>query len=165
MTDREAKIERTIGELLAAFPLAFSTEPQHIKPLGIGIKQHIFARCTLSHREVGDALRRYTGCLAYLRRIIEGTERVDLDGATNGNVTAKEATHAAEQTMKILAIAAGKPKDKIRLHASENRNSLPPPAMPDAPKIGPWRLGLADLRQAATARRIPMLTAPETAKN
>lgn len=165
MTDRDANIERAIGDLLAAFPLVFSTEPRQIKPLAVGIRQRIYARCTLSHRDVGDALRRYTGRLAYLRMIIEGAGRVDLDGATSGSVTAKEAAHAAERIMKSLAIAAGKPKDKIKPNAPATVNIFQSPAMPDASKPGPRRLGLADLRQAAAARRTPMLTAPEIAKD
>ena len=34
MANRKAKIESTIAELVAAFPLAFSTEPERVKPLG-----------------------------------------------------------------------------------------------------------------------------------
>jgi sRNA-binding protein len=157
MANRKAKIERTISEFQAAFPLAFSTEPEQIKPLGIGIKQRIYARCTLSHREVGDALRRYTGRVAYLHTIIEGAVRVDLDGAASGNVTAKEATHAAEQIKKILAKTAGEPKSKIEpitpaKDTPAKGNIAKSPAMPGASKSGPRRLGLADLKQAAAAR-------------
>jgi sRNA-binding protein len=108
MPNRKARIERTIVELVAAFPLAFSTEPERIRPLGIGIKQRIYERCTLSHRDIGAALRCYTGRVAYLLAIVEGTARIDLDGTPNGTVAAKEATHAAEQIKKIFAIAAGK---------------------------------------------------------
>jgi sRNA-binding protein len=113
MANRKAKIAQTIAELQAAFPLAFFVQADRIKPLGIGIKQQIYGRCTLSHREVGAALRGYTGRVAYLLKIIEGAVRFDLDGAASGNVTAKEATHAAEQIKKILAKAAGEPKSKI----------------------------------------------------
>jgi sRNA-binding protein len=35
--------------------------------------------------------------VAYLHAIVEGAVRVDLDGTASGNVTAKEATHAAGQ--------------------------------------------------------------------
>jgi hypothetical protein len=48
--NRTAKIERNIAALVAAFPLAFATEPEQIKPLSIGIKQRIYGRCTLSNR-------------------------------------------------------------------------------------------------------------------
>jgi len=153
MTDRDAKIERAIGELLAGFPLAFSTEPRQIKPLAIGIRQQICARCTLSHRTVGDALRRYTNRVTYQRTIIEGAARIDLDGATSGNVTAKEAAHAAWRVMKNSAIAASKAKDKIEPNAPAKANIVQSPTIADAPKAGPRRLGLADLRQAAAARR------------
>jgi len=114
MPNRKAKIERTIAELVAAFPFAFSTEPERIRPLGIGIKQRIYERCTLSHRDIGAALRCYTGRVAYLYAIVEGTARIDLDGTPNGTVAAKEATHAAEQIKQIFANAAGKPRDRIR---------------------------------------------------
>jgi sRNA-binding protein len=114
MPNRKARIERTIVELVAAFPLAFSTEPEQVRPLGIGIKQRIYERCTLSHRDIGAALRCYTGRVAYLLAIVEGTPRIDLDGAPNGTVSANEATHAAEQIRKIFAKAVGKPRDRIR---------------------------------------------------
>lgn len=156
MTDRDAKIERAIGELLAAFPLAFSTEPRQIKPLAIGIRQQIYARCTLSHRAVGDALRRYTNCVTYQRTIIKGAARIDLDGAMSGNVTAKEAAHAAERIMKNLPIVGSKPKDKIKPNPPADANIFQTPAIPDASKAGSRRLGLADLR-AAAARRNPLL--------
>jgi len=152
--NRTAKIERNIAALAVAFPRAFSTEPEQMKPLSIGIKQRIYARCTLSHREVGDALRRYTGRVAYLHVIVEGAVRIDLDGTASGNVTAKEATHAAEEMKRILAIAAGKPKDKIEPNAPAMRNIRPLPEMADSSNPGPRRSGIADLRRAVIARRI-----------
>src|ERR1700682_2369572 len=109
MTDRDAKIERAIGDLLAAFPLAFSTEPRHIKPLAIGIRQQIYPRRALSHRDDRAALRRYTNSVPDLGTSIEGAVRVDPDGAASGNDTAKEPAHA-ERIVKSLAIAAGKAK-------------------------------------------------------
>jgi sRNA-binding protein len=165
MTDRDAKIERAIGELLAAFPLAFSAEPGHIKPLAIGIRQQLYQRCALSHRDVGAALRRYTARAAYQRTIIEGAGRVDLDGGTSGHVTAKEAAHAAEQVAKGLAIAAGKPKDKLKPNAAATVTVSQPPATSESSTPGRRRLGLAELRQAAAARRAPRSTAPAAAKN
>jgi sRNA-binding protein len=157
-TDRDAKIERVMHDLLAAFPLAFSTEPRHIKPLAIGIRQQIFARCAFSHRVVGEALWRYTKCAAYLRTIVEGAVRVDLDGAASGNVTAQEAAYAAERIMTCLPVAAGKPKDAIKSDTPAKADM--PQSLPvrDASKPGPRRFGLADLRQAAAARRAPTLT-------
>jgi hypothetical protein len=151
--NRTAKIERNIAALVAAFPLAFATEPEQIKPLSIGIKQRIYGRCTLSNREIGDALRRYTRRVAYLHAIVEGAVRVDLDGTANGNVTAKEATHAAEQTKRILAIAAGKLKDNVKPNALAIRIIRPLPEMADSSNPGPRRLGIADLRRAGAARR------------
>jgi ProP effector len=153
MADRKEKTEQTIAELIAAFPLAFSTEPEQIKPLGIGIKQRIYAQWKLSHREIDHALRHYTGQVDYLRTVIEGAVRVDLDGTANGTVTAKEAAYAAEHIKKLLAIAAGKPKDKVKPKSPAKGTSPQPPALPGASKPGPRRLSLADLKQAAAARQ------------
>jgi sRNA-binding protein len=166
MTNRKAKIAQTIAELQAAFPLAFFVQADRIKPLGIGIKQQIYGRCTLSHREVGAALRGYTGRVAYLLKIIEGAVRFDLDGAASGNVTAKEATHAAEQIKKILAKAAGEPKSKIEpitpaKETPARANITKSPAMSGVSKPGPRQRILAGLKQAVTVR----LTAKEAAAN
>ena len=161
VTDRDAQAERVIRDLLAAFPLAFSAEPRHIKPLAIGTRQQIFARCTFSHshRSVGDALWRYTKCAAYLRTIIEGAVRVDLDGATSGNVTAMEAAHAAERIMTCLPVGAGKPEDAIKPDAPAKADMSQSLENRDASQPGPRRFGLADLRRAAAARRTPTSTA------
>jgi sRNA-binding protein len=160
MTSAGASSGINIAALVAAFPLAFATEPEQIKPLSIGIKQRIYARCTLSHRKVSDALRRYTGRVAYLHAIVEGAVRVDLDGTATGIVTAKEATHAAEEIKRILAIAAGKPKDKIKPIALAMPNIRPLPEMADSSNPGPQRLGIADLRRAGAARRSAGIPVP-----
>ena len=152
MTDRDATIERVIGDLLAVFPSTFSAEPRHIRPLAVGIRQHIYARCAFSHRSVTDALWRYTKRYAYLRTLTEGAERVDLDGATTGYVTAMEAAHAAERVIRSLAVA-GKPKDVIKPNMPAKKNISESPPGREAAKSGPRRLALADLRHAAAARR------------
>jgi sRNA-binding protein len=160
MTEHDAKIEQVVRDLVAAFPAAFSAEPRHVRPLAIGIRQQIYARCSFSHshRSVGDALRRYTKCAAYLATIIEGAVRVDLDGASSGNVTAMEAAHAAERITRP-SVAAGKPKAAIKPNAPAKANISQTPANRDDAKPGPRRLSLADLRQAAAARRAPALAA------
>jgi sRNA-binding protein len=161
MANRKAKIERTIAGLQAAFPLAFSTQADRIKPLGIGIKQQICARCTLSHREVGAALRRYTGRVAYLLKIIEGAVRFDLDGAASGNVTAKEATHAAEQIKKIFVTVAGEPMSKIEPNVRAKGNIAKSPATSWASEPRPRQRILAGLKHAAAVG----LTTREAAAN
>jgi hypothetical protein len=161
LATRKATIERNIAELVRAFPLAFSTGQEQTKPLGIGIKQRIYARSTLSHRKVSAALRRYTGRLAYQYAIIDGAVRVDLDGKASGRVTVKEATHAAEQIKKIIAKAAGTPKDTIKPNAPLQGNIPRRPTISNALKSGPRRLGLGNLKQAAATRRGPGATAPD----
>jgi sRNA-binding protein len=152
MVDRTVKIEQALAELLTAFPLAFAAEPERIKPLAVGIKQRIFARCALSHRDIGDALQHYAGRVAYLHTIIEGAVRFDLDGAASGTVTAEEATHAAERIEKILANAAGEPKSKIGPNRPAKGNFAKSPAMSGASKPGPRQRILAGLKQAAAVQ-------------
>ena len=153
VTGGDAKIEGVIRDLLAAFPLAFSAEPRHIRPLAIGIRQQIYARCAFSHRSVGAALRRYANCPAYLRTIIEGAVRVDLDGAASGAVTAMEAAHAAERITTRLAVADGKPKDAIKPRTPANVRIISSRPNRNGAKPDPRRLSLADLKRAAAARR------------
>jgi sRNA-binding protein len=153
VTGGDAKIEQVLRDLLAAFPLAFSAEPRHVKPLAIGIRQQIYARCAFSHRSVGAALRRYANSPAYLRTIIEGAVRVDLDGAASENVTAMEAAHAAERITTRLAVVEVKSKDAIKPRTPANVNIVAPLPNRNAAKPGPRRLGRADLKRAAAARR------------
>ena len=86
--------------------------------------------------EIGVALRHYTGNIGYLHGLRTGAPRVGLDGNTAGEVTAAQAADAT--AMWIAAVARNKRK-KAEI------------AKPAAAK--PSRLGLADLKREALARK------------
>ncbi len=49
------------------------------------------------------ALTAYTGRVMYLRGLVEGAARLDLDGNPAGEVTVRDAEYAAAKLAKILA--------------------------------------------------------------
>ena len=73
-------------------------------PLKVGIAAAIPARCPeLEWRVLKMALTAYTGRVMYLRGLVEGAARVDLDGNPAGEVTARDADYAATKLARILA--------------------------------------------------------------
>ena len=90
-------------ELLKAhFPDAFK-EMQAIQPLKIGIKQDLVIRLGSKDNIVlndkacmVNSLAYYVGSLFYLRKVVEGAMRIDLDGNPTTAVTAEEARYSAE---------------------------------------------------------------------
>ena len=129
-----------IGVLAERFPACFAVNPSYRRPLKIGIHHDIAAQLgdTISPRVISDALRIYTSSSRYLKALVAGAERIDLNGMSAGTVTAEHAQrrdkHKAKQ--KQLAVAPAKPAE-------------PPKPVAAAPR----RISLADLRMAAQARR------------
>jgi ProP effector len=87
--------------------------------LKVGIAAAIPARCpALEWGVLKMALTAYTGRVMYLRGLVVGAARVDLDGNPAGEVTARDAEYAAAKLAKILAsrdtaaVAAKKPVTK-----------------------------------------------------
>jgi sRNA-binding protein len=91
-------------ELLKAhYPQCFK-ESAEVKPLKVGIKQDLVKH--LSTREdiiLNDktcmikSLSYYVTTLNYFKNVIEGSERIGLDGSSAGTVTLEEARYSAEQ--------------------------------------------------------------------
>lgn len=90
-------------ELLKAYFPACFKEMKEIKPLKIGIKQDLVK--FLSTKEdivIGDkacmvnSLAYYVSSPAYHRNVVEGMERIDLEGNAAGIVTAEEAQYSLE---------------------------------------------------------------------
>jgi ProP effector len=94
--------ETTIAELVLVFPAAFTRDPASVRPLEVGIKDDVYARCDTSHRGITAALRSYCNSVDYLKASTQGAVRVDLVGQPAGIVTEAEARHA----MKALAALA-----------------------------------------------------------
>src|SRR4051812_9476842 len=65
-------------------------------PLRVGIAAETPARCRAVERRVLKvALTAYTGRVMYLKGMVAGAARVDLDGNPVGEVTARDAEYAA----------------------------------------------------------------------
>ena len=102
MTLRTRDIARMREELVAAFPAAFAPKGQAKKPLKVGIFKDIIARRPYKPWHLGKVLDDYTRGPTYLQAVIEGAERVDLDGNVVGTVTASQAQHAQQKLQAIV---------------------------------------------------------------
>jgi ProP effector len=131
--------EATIGEIVAAFPAAFTLDPALIRPLKLGIRDDLYATSDISHRRISAALARYCRSPSYLKVLAEGAVRVDLAGKPAGMVTAAEAT------------AARKPR--VKRGAQAPKEDGPGEPATGAVTPGQGRLSLGDLRRAAAARK------------
>jgi ProP effector len=105
MTTTKQDIDATLARLAEAFPQTFVLEKYRPHwPLKVGIAAAIPARCpALEWRVLKMALTAYTGRVMYLRGLVEGAARLDLDGNPAGEVTAGDAEYAAAKLAKILA--------------------------------------------------------------
>jgi ProP effector len=132
-----SKAAAAVLALLAEkWPACFQIFEQRRRPIKVGIHLDILAALggVVTSAEVKSALRLYAGNLGYPLACREGVERVDLNGAPAGTVTAAEAAYAA----KIVA---------RRRHKSAAKIAAKPIT------TAPLRLGLADLKRAALVRK------------
>ena len=103
--DYEERHRRRLARLTEAFPQTFVLERNRPhRPLKVGIAADIPARCPAVERRVlSVALRVYARRVMYLRSLVAGAARVDLDGNACGEVTARDAEDAAARLAEILA--------------------------------------------------------------
>jgi ProP effector len=139
-------VQETLAVLIERYPKCFTLAEADRRPLKIGVGGEIVAaHPDIQRSRIGAALAWYTRSWAYLEKLTEGAERVDLAGAGAGVVSASEAADAVE---KLAAAKARVRKITPALSGgskSEPPDSDPPPA--------PRRLGLGDLREAAQQRK------------
>jgi sRNA-binding protein len=156
-----------IGLLVERFPAAFSTYQYRRRPLKVGIHHDIIAALgdEVDPKALSIALAIYTGADGYLHAMKKaGARRIDLRGGDAGEVLDDQREHARlslEKRRKKAAPPAqatagpngppssGKANDGKGTKAPAGPNG-PPPAPPPA---WPRRLSLADLKQAAQARK------------
>ena len=122
------------------FPRTFSRRgPQ---PLKVGVYGDVLAALgdIVRPRDLQSALRAYTSNAGYLRVLLAGACRVDLDGKPAGTVTPEDETVAKARLAEPRAQAG--PEAPAMRPGEENQK-------PSAPK----RLSLADLREAGRRRR------------
>ncbi len=105
MTTTKQDIDAALARLAEAFPQTFVLEKYRPHwPLKVGIAAAIPARCpALEWRVLKVALTAYTGRVMYLKGLVEGAPRLDLDGNPAGEVTVRDAEYAAAKLAKILA--------------------------------------------------------------
>jgi ProP effector len=105
MTITKQDIDAALARLTEAFPQTFVLEKYRPhRPLKVGIAADIPARCPAVERRVlSAALRVYARRVMYLRGLVAGAARVDLDGKEAGEVTARDAEYAAAKLAKTLA--------------------------------------------------------------
>src|SRR6476661_2755066 len=98
-------IDTALALLTEAFPQTFVLEKYRPhQPLKVGIAADIPARCPAVERRVlSAALSAYARRVMYLRALVAGAARVDLDGNPAGEVTAGDAEFAATKLAEILA--------------------------------------------------------------
>ena len=151
MTTTKQDIDAALVRLAEAFPQTFVLEKYRPHwPLKVGIAAAIPARCpALEWRVLKMALTAYTGRIMYLRGLVEGAARVDLDGKACGEVTARDAEYAATKLARILAsreaaAVAAKGGERVKPAA------IPPsPAPPAAKTLKRPVLRLPAFRRAA----------------
>lgn len=107
-------------ELLRAyFPATFKSANE-VKPLKKGIKQDLVLRLSTIETIVTDdkacmvkSLTYYVNTAAYYKSVVEGAERIDLDGKPAGAVTTEEAKYSLERHQsKLLARQQPKSSNK-----------------------------------------------------
>jgi ProP effector len=109
------------------------------RPLKIGIHDDLVALLPdVDPHIIGLALKLYTIHSGYLRSLVEGAPRVDLNGAEVGTVTAEAASHAQMLLERFLK----------RYAANKPIKAKPAPAAKATPPAG-----ISSLRAAARARR------------
>lgn len=88
--------------LAEKFPNCFVVDKAPKRPLKVDIVTDIRARLPeLAGGRIARALFTYTDGPTYLDTLVEGAQRVDLDGGAAGQVTAEEAKAAARRSLGI----------------------------------------------------------------
>lgn len=98
---RTQKILETRRMLVERFPNAFCPKGAVKKPLKVGIRHDLIAAAPQEWAWLGAALADYCGGPLYLRSVVEGAERVDLDGNVVGIVTECEARYSAKKLERL----------------------------------------------------------------
>ena len=105
MTIPKQEVHAALADLARRYPQTFVLEKyQPHRPLKVGIFADLMERGEgLDHHMMSVALTVYTRRVMYLRSLVAGAARVDLDGKEAGEVTVQDAEHAAARLAKILA--------------------------------------------------------------
>ena len=138
-----------IGVLAERFPACLAVNPSYRRPLKLGIHVDILAQLsdTIAPRDLSAALRIYVSNRKYLKALVAGADRVDLNGMPAGTVTAEHADIAKDQYERR----------REKQKAKQKQLAVAPAKPAESPvAAAPRRLSLADLRMAAQARRVAL---------
>ena len=114
-------IDAALARLAEAFPQTFVLEKYRPHwPLKVGIAADIPARCPAVERRVlSVALSAYARRVMYLKGLVAGATRVDLDGNPAGEVTARDAEYAAAKLAETLASREAKRAAAVETKGAE----------------------------------------------
>ena len=114
-------IDAALARLAEAFPQTFVLEQYRPHwPLKVGIAADIPARCpAVKRRVLSVALSAYARRVMYLKGLVAGAARVDLDGNPAGEVTARDAEYAAAKLAETLASREAKRAAAVETKGAE----------------------------------------------
>jgi ProP effector len=119
------------------------------RPLKVGVYRDVLAALgqAVRPRDLQSALRAYTSNAGYLRVLVAGACRIDLDGKPAGTVTPEDETVAKARLAEFKKDAS--PREQVPPPEAPAMRPAEENQKPSAPK----RLSLADLREAGRRRR------------
>ncbi len=105
-TKKRVPPQEVIARLVAAWPLAFSSEPRSVKPLTIGVLQQILADRPaalegLNSHAIRTGIKFYTSRLSYHYGMVHNTHRITLAGEPAEEVDDKAREFAKAQIVTI----------------------------------------------------------------
>lgn len=119
---KRRRAERTrelVGELMRRFPASFHAERDKVRPLAIGIQEHLRAAMNADpafedtpNWLIKQALARYTHSPAYLEAIVAGHNRINLDGSDAGPVSDEAREHARARRDEQKKAAAERRRER-----------------------------------------------------
>jgi sRNA-binding protein len=114
--------------LVKAFPKAFFPQGRNCLPLRLGIFEALDAALPpgIDRSRLKLYLGIYTKQPRYLRELIQGAVRIDLNGSPTGRVSAKQATSAAGRLRKAQGKKFGPPMAKPAVPAQASAPAITP---------------------------------------
>jgi sRNA-binding protein len=159
---RHLEAQTTIELLAATYPTCFAVLENRRKPIAVGIHLELQQALgeAITPRELGYALRLYTGNQGYLQRMVVGAWRIGLDGQQRGTVTEQEAQTARttlqcrEEKLKrrkeSSSVTGNIPPEK---QSKQPAKPLPAVTRPASPANSSLKASLAALKEAGKRRR------------
>ena len=122
---KKEEIKAALKWLYEKFPLCFN--PKEIKPLKLHIDKDISSflgkENSPSKVKLKDALTYYTSNIHYLKAVIKGTHRYDLEGTQGEEITAEQKAYAQEKYEKTLQMMKAKKQHKNKSFSQEKADN------------------------------------------